>query len=49
MDATGEIYLIADELRSIADLGLHYARKSADGHEPTLRFQNPSSSTCRIR
>ena len=30
MDATQEIYLIADELRSIADLGLHYAQNDYD-------------------
>jgi len=30
MDATQEIYLIADELRSIADLGLHYAENDYD-------------------
>ena len=30
MDATGEMYLIADELRSIADLGLHYAENDYD-------------------
>ena len=30
MDATGEMYLVADELRSIADLGLHYARDNYD-------------------
>ena len=30
MDARGEIYLIADELRSIADMGLHYAQNDYD-------------------
>ena len=30
MDATQEIYLIADELRSIADIGLHYAENDYD-------------------
>ena len=30
MDSEGEIYLIADELRSIADLGLHYAENDYD-------------------
>ncbi len=30
MDATNDIYLIADELRSIADLGLHYALNDYD-------------------
>ena len=30
MDPTGEMYLIADELRSIADLGLHYAENDYD-------------------
>jgi ADP-ribose pyrophosphatase YjhB (NUDIX family) len=29
-DPTGEMYLIADELRSIADLGLHYAENEYD-------------------
>lgn len=30
MDATGEMHLIADELHSIADLGLHYAQTDYD-------------------
>ncbi len=30
MDATGEIHLIADELHSIADLGLHFAETEYD-------------------
>ena len=30
MEATDNIYLIADELRSIADLGLHYAQNDYD-------------------
>ena len=30
MDSEGEIYLVADELRSIADLGLHYAENDYD-------------------
>ena len=30
MDARDDIYLIADELRSIADLGLHYAENDYD-------------------
>ena len=30
MDAIGEMYLIADELRSIADLGLHFAQNDYD-------------------
>ena len=30
MDPTGEMYLIADELRSIADMGLHYAENDYD-------------------
>lgn len=30
MDAIDDIYLIADELRSIADLGLHYAQNDYD-------------------
>ena len=30
MDARGEIYLIADELRSIADMGLHYTQNDYD-------------------
>lgn len=30
MDARDDIYLIADELRSIADLGLHYAQNDYD-------------------
>ena len=30
MDPTGEMYLVADELRSIADLGLHYADNDYD-------------------
>ena len=30
MDATDEMYLVADELRSIADLGLHFAQDHYD-------------------
>ena len=30
MDAKGEIYLVADELRSIANLGLHFAENDYD-------------------
>ncbi len=30
MNATGEMYLIADELRSIGDLGLHFAQTDYD-------------------
>ncbi|MCY4529004.1 MAG: NUDIX hydrolase N-terminal domain-containing protein [Chloroflexi bacterium] len=30
MDAAQEIYLIADELRSISDLGLHYSENDYD-------------------
>ena len=30
MDSEGEIYLVADELRSIADLGLHYSENDYD-------------------
>ena len=30
MNARDDIYLIADELRSIADLGLHYAENDYD-------------------
>ena len=30
MDATDEMYLVADELRSIADLGLHVAQDDYD-------------------
>ena len=30
MDTTGELHLIADELRSIADLGLHFAQTDYD-------------------
>ena len=29
-DPTGEMYLVADELRSIAELGLHYADNDYD-------------------
>ncbi len=38
MDAIGEMYLIADELRSIADLGLHFAQNDYD-----------SDRYCRVR
>ena len=30
IDPTGEMYLVADELRSIAELGLHYADNDYD-------------------
>ena len=30
MDETGEMYLVADELRSIADLGLHFSQNDYD-------------------
>ena len=30
MDSRDEIYLIADELRSVADMGLHYAQNEYD-------------------
>ncbi len=42
MDTTGEIDLIADELRSIADLGLHYVQNDYD-HDRYLRVRSLSA------
>ena len=42
MDATGEMYLIADELRSIADLGLHFAQNNYD-HDRYNRVRSLSA------
>ncbi len=44
MDVTGEMYLIADELRSIADLGLHYAQDDYDNH----RYHRVRSLSARL-
>ncbi len=44
MDATGEMYLIADELRSIADLGLLYAQNSYDNE----RYRRVRSLSARL-
>ena len=44
MDATGEMYLIADELRSIADMGLHYADNDYDRE----RYRRALSLSARL-
>lgn len=44
MDATGEMYLIADELRSIADLGLHFAPTDYDKN----RYQRVRSLSAQL-
>ena len=44
MDPTGEIYLIADELRSVADLGLHYADNDYDRE----RYRRARSLSARL-
>ena len=43
-DPTGEMYLIADELRSIADLGLHYAENDYDRE----RYRRALSLSARL-
>ena len=44
MDATGEMYLVADELRSIADTGLHYADNDYDRE----RYRRALSLSARL-
>ncbi len=44
MDAIGEMYLIADELRSIADLGLHFAQNDYDND----RYRRVRSLSVRL-
>ena len=44
MDAIGEMYLIADELRSIADLGLHFAQNDYDND----RYRRVRSLSARL-
>ena len=44
MDATGEMYFIADELRSIADMGLHYADNDYDRE----RYRRALSLSARL-
>ena len=44
MDPTGEMYLIADELRSIADLGLRYAENDYDRE----RYRRALSLSARL-
>ena len=43
-DPTGEMYLVADELRSIAELGLHYADNDYDRE----RYQRARSLSARL-
>ena len=43
-DPTGEMYLVADELRSIADLGLHYADNDYDRE----RYRRARSLSARL-
>ena len=44
MDSIGEMYLIADELRSIADLGLHFAQNDYDND----RYRRVRSLSARL-
>ena len=44
MDATEEMYVIADELRSIADLGLHFAESNYDND----RYKRVRSLSARL-
>ncbi len=44
MDRTGEIYLIADELRSVADMGLRYAENEYDRE----RYHRAKSLSARL-
>ncbi len=44
IDPTGEMYLIADELRSIAELGLHYADNDYDRE----RYNRARSMSARL-
>ena len=44
MDATGEMYLVADELRSIAETGLHYADNDYDRE----RYHRARSLSARL-
>ena len=44
MNPTGEMYLVADELRSIADLGLHYADNDYDRE----RYRRALSLSARL-
>ena len=44
MDRTGEIYLIADELRSVADMGLRYAENDYDRE----RYHRAKSLSARL-
>ena len=44
VDPTGEIYLVADELRSIAELGLHYADNDYDRE----RYHRARSLSARL-
>lgn len=44
MDPTSEMYLIADELRSIAELGLHYAENDYDRE----RYRRARSLSARL-
>ena len=43
-DPTGEMYLVADELRSIAELGLHYADNDYDRE----RYRRTRSLSSRL-